>query len=372
MLPTAAGVVVTGFASGEAVIAGGPAFVPSRGDYRISKEYAFSSFLWDVMGFTGIGLYAYEHEFLVQNTGFARYANHWSSNLPGAYSDIEDNAHSTTNTEDEFVIGSDHAEGIVPGQWYWTFVDLSEQDRLVPTSNTILEAELLFDFFENVPLDHHPIAVFTAPVINGTWGIPAFPLAQSTATYRKPASTKPDANIDASIVERRELLRVLASESPAATVRATISLAHYGNLTVAQAFLDRHQMSAEAVWYTSSKHGFSGGFTVTSTLLASAEHVTRSLIDNMVFTRQEWEKSSAAERPALDRSLAKHQMMLETFQRDSVMIYGIDVVATAGKLNAMHNDPTVRLVDVRLNMSAPTAVQGRQRPLRPSATTKER
>lgn len=170
-------------------------------------------------------------------------------------------------------------------------------------------------------------------------------------------------------VEKRELLRTLASDNPAATVRATISLAHYANLVATQTFLERHQISAEAMWYMSAQHNFSGGFAVASTLSASAENVIKSLQDNMVFTRQEWQNASAEERLILERSLAKHQMMLEAFRRNKVMIYGIDVVAKTGALYAMQDDPMVRLVDVRLPVNAATAVPGRRRPLQPAAGT---
>jgi len=362
-------------ASGEVSITGRPAFVPSRGEYRISKEYAFSSFLWYQQGFLGGGEDAYEHEFQVQNTGFARYAGHWSSNLPQAYPDIEDDARNSTSTWDEFVIGSDNAEPIVLGHLYWTFVDLSDQDSLVVTSPSVLEAELLNDWpwpIPNDPIAWHPIETFAAPIDHGTWGRPANTLSHGSAISQNPLSTQAFENAYGSVLKRHELLRTLASENPTKRVRATISLTHATSLDATQTFLERHQINAETVWYLSTKHSFSGGFTVTTpTVTAAAENVIIGLRENLAFTRQEWQESHAESRAVLERSIAKHQMMLEAFQRGTAMVYGIDVVGDARALYHLKDDPLTRIVDVSLPANPTRAVHGIRTPLHPLSAVQQ-
>ena len=245
------------------------------------------------------------------------------------------------------------------------YVDLSNQDALLNTSHTILEAELLSDLLYNVPIVWHNIAEFTAPISNGIWGIPASPLQLDTQVAWGAPNAK--AHIDTYISERQSVLRTLAAKNPLTRERATISLSAYADFATVKAFLERHALRAESVWYRATRHGFSGGFCVHGSLPASVERVIRGLEENMASTKAQLKTAPADERPILEKSLAKHKMMIEAFSSGSAKAYGLDVEAEVGRLYALQADPMTRLVDVRPSTTTRPESQGQGRPLQPGS-----
>lgn len=153
----------------------------------------------------------------------------------------------------------------------------------------------------------------------------------------------------------------------AAGERATISLSAYADFATAKAFLERHALRAESVWYRATRHGFSGGFCVHGSLPASVARVIRGLEENMASTKAQLETAPADERPMLEKSIAKHKMMIEAFNSGSAKAYGLDVEAEAGRLYALQGDPMTRVVDVRPTTIPPSESQGQPRPLQPSS-----
>jgi hypothetical protein len=350
----------------DAVIIGSnSSFVPDTGYFDISKSSAFSDFIWNVPGFIGGGEDAYEHEFRVLNTGFARYAHHWSSNLPEAYLDIEDNAHSSTNDEDEFVIGSDDAENILVGQRYWTFIDLNDQDSRIGNSSAILEAELNQDWPINIPEKFYDIRVFTAPQ-SGTWNLPPGPMALGNITVAQPRRDLEDEKLGAHMLERKNMLRILTAENPEAKKKATISFVNYTDFADVQIFLDKHQLKANSAWYKAAAYGFGGGFNLSDSVATSVYRVINSLKENISQTWVRWRSASAQERIVLARLIDKQQIMIEALQNDAVMLYGIEVEAEVKKLYTLQNNPIISLVDVRYKPVTPGGVRGVQRAIRPT------
>lgn len=124
---------------------------------------------------------------------------------------------------DEFVVGSDDAEATLPGQEYWVYIDLSDQDSSVTGSRTILEAELNWDLpgtGANWPVEYYPIKDFTAPS-SGTWDFTSSSSAGGSNSLVRMQPER-DEDVERFISQRKDVLRKLAKEMPEQVMPAMV------------------------------------------------------------------------------------------------------------------------------------------------------
>ena len=343
-----------------------PDYVPDSGYYYISKSYAYSDFVWNEQGFNEWYPEAYEHEFRVENTGFARYANYWSSNLPQKYLDLKDDAQNSANTWDEFVVGSDDAEATVPGQEYWVYIDLSDQDSSVTGSRTILEAELNWDLpgtGANWPVEYYPIKDFTAPS-SGTWD---FTSSSSAGGSNSLVRVQPerDEDVERFISQRKDVLRKLAKEMPEQVMPAMVSLSSFTSTSDVDALLGGHKVEVKAVWFEARSYGFGGGFGIEGSVTESLDREIGDLKEDLTRAREALNKAEPEENAVLRRVIRRQEMMIQALSEGAAEIYGVEVEGKLKELQKLQRDTRVTLVDVRYYPDAPRGAKLRQRPILP-------
>ncbi|NOZ59135.1 MAG: hypothetical protein GXO66_06125 [Euryarchaeota archaeon] len=343
-----------------------PDYVPDSGYYYISKSYAYSDFVWNEQGFNEWYPEAYEHEFRVENTGFAKYAGYWSSNLPQKYLDLEDDAQNSANTWDEFVVGSDDAEATVPGQEYWMYIDLSDQDSSVVSSRTILEAELKWDLpgtGANWPVDYYPIRDFTAPS-SGTWN---FASSSSTSGDRLMVMLRPESGdeVERYISQRKKVLRKLAEEMPEGIMHAVVSLDSFASTGDVDSLFRDYRVEVKAVWFEARGYGFGGGFDIQGSVTESLDRKIGDLKADMTRTEEALDKAKRDESAALLRVLRRQEMMILALSEGAAEIYGVEVEGRLRELQKLQENTRIALVDVKYYPDAPRGAKIVQRPILP-------
>ncbi|WP_456473981.1 hypothetical protein [Candidatus Pyrohabitans sp.] len=344
-----------------------PDYVPDSGYYYISKSYAYSDFIWNEQGFNAIEPEAYEHEFRVENTGFAKYAGYWSSNLPQDYLDLEDDSQNSANTWDEFVVGSDDAEATVPGQEYWMYIDLSDQDSSITSTRTILEAERNLDGpgTINWPLEWYTIEDFTAPD-SGTWDFTSANSAGSGALQiQTQREVDEDEDTDSYISKRKEVLKKLAREMPDRKMQAMVSLSSFVSAKESDILLRDYEVDADAIWFESISYGFGGGFSIEGSVDGSLAREISDLRDDLARTREALKNAGPEETAVLKRVISRQEMMIKALSEGDAKVYGIEVKGKLKELQKLQEDPRVTLVDVGYYPDTPRGAKLRQRPILP-------
>lgn len=344
-----------------------PDYVPDTGYYSISKSYAYSDFIWKEQGFDEWYPEAYEHEFRVENTGFAKYAGYWSSNLPQKYLDLEDDSQNSENQWDEFVVGSDDAEATVPGQEYWTYIDLSDQDSSVTSTRTILEAELNWDLpgtGANWPMEWYTIRDFTAPD-SGTWDFTSGSSASNGASViQSRRDADEDEDIDSYISKRKEVLKKLAEKMPEREMAAMVSLSSFASAVDGDVLLRDYKVEARAAWFEALNHGFGGGFSIEGSVAVSLAREIGDLQEDLARTRKAL-KNDPEENAGLKKVIKRQEMMIHALSTGGAKVYGIQVKGKLKELQRLQGDGRVTLVDVKYYPDAPKGARIVQRPIQP-------
>jgi hypothetical protein len=299
-----------------------PAYVPDRGVYDIRKSWAFSAFIWNESGFTAWYPEAYEHEFRVNNEGFAQYDGYWSSNLPQAYLDLEDNQ---GQGHDEFVIGSDDAEGIRTNTEYSMYIDLKDQNPSVTSASFILEAERCQDVpgqSYNIPLEYYTITSSTAPD-DGTWGggLPDS-LQQDSQTQ---CIQENDLHMQSS--ERLEKITVFFKKP--LTVLET------------EQFILNHQINPLAINFKATDNDLVGGFNYNKDVHRSLQDVKEKLKLDLFLTESLITNNQLRERSALEKVKALQQKMLNMLEKESIAISALVLENTQEMASKLKQDPNV-------------------------------
>lgn len=297
-----------------------PEYVPDSGYYYLSKDYVYSIFRWHEQGFNQTYQEAYEHEFRVNNRGFARVTGYWSSNLPQAYLDVEDD-YWGPYIIDEFVIGGDDAEDTVAGQTYFMYIDLTDQDSKATSSSTILEAELCWDFFgsgsNNWPMECYAIASFTAPSY-GSWD-PIQPMAiQSQKSQRKEVGNEPLENI----------------------IGAVVSFTKYVGSEEIDFFLSKFKVKPIRAWFKSRRYEFGGGFYINRSVEEALNVVSGNLEYDLSKTMVKLSNTKCnIERDILKKIREQIKKNIQAIREDN--LYGIEVGGYHAELAKLEKDPFV-------------------------------
>ena len=284
--------------------------------------------------------------------------------MPQNYLDLEDDSQNSENTWDEFVAGSDDAEATVPGQEYWMYIDLSDQDSAVTSTRTILEAERNLDGpgTLNWPLEWYTIKDFTAPD-SGTWDF----TSGSSSSSASLARAQPDADEDREsyISKRKEVLKKLAKEMPEREMRAMVSLSSFVSTADADVLLRDYDVKAGAAWFESIGYGFGGGFSIEGSVAESLAREISDLNGDLARTKETLKKADAEEKAVLKRVLSRQEMMIKALSDGDAKVYGIEVTGKLKELQKLQEDSRVTLVDVKYYPEAQKGGRIVQRPIQP-------
>jgi|GEM_PF-6282410 len=299
-----------------------PAYVPDRGVYDIGKSWAFSAFIWNEPGFTAWYPEAYEHEFRVNNEGFAQYDGYWSSNLPQAYLDLEDNQ---GQGHDEFVIGSDDAEGIRTNTEYSMYIDLKDQNPSVTSASFILEAERCQDVpgqSYNIPQEYYTITSSTAPD-DGTWG------GGLPDSFQQDSQTQ--------CIQENDL-HVRSSER---YERTTVFFKRPLNVLETEQFILNHQINPLAINFKATNGDLVGGFNYNKGVHRSLQEVIEKLKSDLSLTENLITNNESQERSTLGKVRALQQKMLSMLEKESIKISALVLENTQEMVSKLKQDPNV-------------------------------
>lgn len=299
-----------------------PEYVPDSGYYYLSKDYVYSIFRWHEHGFNQTYQEAYEHEFRVNNRGFARVTGYWSSNLPQAYLDVEDD-YWGPYVIDEFVIGCDDAEATVAGQTYFMYIDLTDQDSDVTSSSTILEAELCWDFLgsgsNNWPMEWYTITSFTAPSYGSWFWDSIQPMSsESQKNKGKEVGNEPLENI----------------------IGAVVSFNRYAGSEEIDFFLSKFKVKPIRTWFKSHRYEFGGGFYINKSVEEALNVVSGNLEYDLFKTMVKLSNTKCnMEWDILKKIEDQIKKNIQALREEN--LYGIEVKGDHSELAKLGEDPLI-------------------------------